>query len=376
MRSATKTPRLLVVAAVSLLAAAQPARAASAPPGDSWTKALARRGVDPSVVENPIAVTPAIKAAAESFAGGVGGTIDELRRIQNALFDRTRFTFDYDAGLTETAAEALASGRGNCVAFTNLFIAMARSRGLAVKAGYMRPRVGGMKRGDLVYVTTHVVAVYPLHDRFVVFDFYRTREDPTTRIRLLDDLELAALYLNNRAVDAMGAGDYASAERQLLSVVQLAPEFAAGHGNLGVLRRRRGDTEGAFDAYRKALALDPRDPSILGNLAALYRSLGREREAKEALALADLSRATPYTILARGDLEAADGRTATALALYRRAARLNSKIPDPQVSIARLSRSVGRLDDARRAARRAIKLDPENQEARAILAALAEAGSR
>ena len=236
------TARLLVVA--TLLAAPIASRAA-----DSWTKALEKRGIDPALVCDPIAITPEIKAAAEVIAGGGGGTVDQLKRLQNALFDTKRFTFDYEAGLTETAAEALAAGRGNCVAFTNLFIAMARSRGMRVRAGYIQPRVTGEKRGDLVYVSTHVVAVYPLHDRYVVFDFYRTgEEDPSRRIRLLDDFELAALYVNNRAVHALSAGDYARAEALFNAVIRLAPEFAAAEGNLGVVLRRRGDFPGALDA--------------------------------------------------------------------------------------------------------------------------------
>jgi Tfp pilus assembly protein PilF len=252
---------------------------------------------------------------------------------------------------------------------------MGRARGLAVKAGYITPRVTGVRRGDLVYVTTHVVAVFALHDRSVVFDFYRTREEETARIRLLDDFELAALFLNNRAVEALGAGDYALAEAHLNDVLKLAPSFAAAYGNRGVLKRRQGDTAGAFDAYRHALALDPRDPSVLGNLAALYRSLGRDREAKAALEIADLSRATPYTVLARGDLEAADGHADAAMHYYKRAARLDPKIPDPQVSLARLARDTGRVEDARRAATRALKIDPSNAEAARILAEL-PAGAR
>ena len=361
--------RLLVVA--TLLAATAPSRA-----DDAWAKALARRGIDPALTENPIAITPEIKAAAEAFSGGSGETVDQLRRMQSALFDTTRFTFNYEAGLTETAAEALASRRGNCVAFTNLFIAMARSRGLRVRAGYIQPRVTGERHGDLVYVNTHVVAVYPLHDRYVVFDFYLTGEDPSRRIRLLDDFELAALYVNNRAVFALSAGDYARAEALFTAVLKLAPDFAAAEGNLGVLLRRRGDTPGALDAYRRALALAPRDPSILGNLATLYYGLGRDREAKAALKLADLSVATPFTILARGDLEAADGRVDEALRYYRRAARLDPRLPDPHVSIARLARAAGRLDEARRAAERAVKLDPENGEAKAVLESLRAGGSR
>jgi tetratricopeptide (TPR) repeat protein len=338
----------------------------------AWARALTRRGVDPALLPDPIAVTPPIESAAREYAGAGLGDVDKLRRIQAALFDSSKFTFVYDAGATFTASEALAARRGNCVAITNLFIAMARSRGIRVKAGFITPHSVGEKRGDLVYVTAHVVAVFFNFHEYVVFDFYRVREDPNIKIRVLEDLELGALYLNNRAVEDLGRGDYAHAESEFEAVVRLAPEFAAAHGNLGVVKRRLGDVPGALDAYRRALALEPRNPAILGNLSALYTALGRDREARAALDLADLSLATAYTILARGDLEAADGRPDDALRYYRRAARLGPHLPEPQIAIARLERSRGRADEARRAALRALRLAPANDDARALVDALSE----
>jgi Flp pilus assembly protein TadD len=225
-----------------------------------------------------------------------------------------------------------------------------------------------------VYVSTHVVAVYQLHDRFVVFDFYGTREDAVPRIRLLDDFELAALYVNNRAVEALSRGEFDTAEAQLEAVVRLAPQFVGAHGNLGVLKRRRGDTSGALDAYRTALTLEPHNPSILANLASLYIGMGRFREAQAALRLADMSTATTYTILARGDLEAADGNPNGALSYYRRAARLDGSIPDPYVPIARLEMGRGRWAEAQRAAGRALKLAPDDPEAQALNRELAGEG--
>ena len=340
--------------------------AAGSPGSDGWSKALRKRGLDPAAIPNPIAVTPDIERAADAYSGGGRGTVEQLHRIQRALFDDRHFTFDYESALTYTAAEALAARRGNCVSFTNLFIAMARSRGMRVRAGYVRPHGTAEKRGDLVYVSTHVVAVYGLFDKAVIFDFYRTRGDPGASIRLLDDFELAALYVNNRAVEAMSGGDLEAAERGFDAVVKLAPRFAAAYGNLGVLRRRRGDVAGALDAYGKALALEPRDPAVLGNLAALYFGLGREREARAALAAADLRVATPFTILARGDIEAAGGRVAEALKLYRRAARQAPDLAEPYVAIARLEWTRGRVAEARRALARALKLAPEDPEAVAL----------
>ena len=330
---------------------------------EAWERMLDRRGVDPALAPDPIEITPEIRRSADELSGGGGNTIDQLQRMQRALFDPGRFTFDYEAGLTATASEALATRRGNCVAFTNLFIAMARARGIRVRAGFMTPRSVGEKRGDLVYVSTHVVAVYQLHDRFMVFDFYRTREDDVPRIRLLDDAELAALYLNNRAVDALGRGDLSGAEALLNAAVRLAPKLPAALGNLGVLKRRQGDVPAALEAYRSALEIEPRNPAVLTNLAALYLGMGRYREAESALRVADMSTATSYTILARGDLEAADGRTDEALRFYKKAARLDPASPDPQLAIARLEQGRGRMEEAQRAAARALRLAPDNAEA-------------
>jgi tetratricopeptide (TPR) repeat protein len=367
----TRNLALLLVACA--LASGYPggARASEA----SWERSLARRGVDPALVDNPIAITPEIRQAADQLSGSGGNVVDQLKRLQSALFDPGRFTFDYEASATYTATEALRARRGNCVSFTNLFIAMGRSRGMRVLAGYLTPRSTGERRGDLVYVNTHVVAVYQLHDRYIVFDFYKSREDEVPRIRLLDDFELAALYVNNRAVEALSRGDYAAAESGLAAVVRLAPKFVGAHGNLGVLRRRRGDVDGALDAYRTALAIDPRNPAVLANLATLYRGMGREREARSALMLADLSTATSYTILARGDLEAADGNPDDALRYYRRAARLDGKIPDPQLAIARLEQSRGRYAEAQRAVMRALSVAPDNEDAKALRRQLGEAAA-
>jgi len=243
--------RALVVLVVCAAAAA----AAGTVPEDAWARTLRGRGVDPALVPNPIALTPEIRAAARELGGNGGGDLDRLRRIQSALYDSSRFAFSYEAGATYTAGEALAARKGNCVSMTNLFIALARAVGIRVRAGYLSPPAVGEKRGDLVYVTAHVVAIFENFHEKVVFDFYRLSVDPEVDLKRLDDLGLAALTLNNRAVESLAHGDLSRAEQEFEAVVRLAPDYAAAHGNLGVVRRREGDLPGALDAYRSALAL-------------------------------------------------------------------------------------------------------------------------
>ena len=143
---------------------------------DPWSKAIAKRGLDPAVVVNPIAITPRSGPRPTGLPGSVGGDGGpaeahpgrDLRRIP--FFVRLRRRNDAHG------CGGAAARRGNRVAFTNLFIAMAARRGLPVKAGYMTPRTLGRRRGDLVYVSTQCRRRVLAHDRAVVFDFYRMRK--------------------------------------------------------------------------------------------------------------------------------------------------------------------------------------------------------
>lgn len=330
-----------------------------------WEGALRSRGVDPGTTVNPIAITPEMRAFAEEH--GRGSTrLEQLARLQSALFDPANFTFDYDSKATLTAREAFERRRGNCVAFTNLFIALARSRGILVRLAFAIRDPSSERSGDLVFVNNHVIAAFPYGSRVSIYDFYQLRRDEVVGVRLLDDFWIAAVYHNNLAVSLLREGDLASAGRQLERTVTLAPEFAGAWGNLGVVRRRLGDVDGALEAYRRSLAIAPRDPAVLYNLAGLYAGLGREREARAAMDAADLSKASPYTLIVRGDLEASAGRLDEALDYYKRAKRIDPKLADAWLAIARVQIERNRPEEALRAANRALSIEPENSAAREI----------
>jgi Flp pilus assembly protein TadD len=358
--------RAIAVAVMLALASAGPSSARGPIVGPhKWAEEVRERGLDPAEVVNPLETTPAMRALAAQLGRG-SSQLQQLTALQSALFDTTKFTFDYEGDVSLTAREAFLARRGNCVAFTNLFIALGRSLGVPVRAALLRRDPDSEREGDLVLVNTHVVAVYPHAGRVAVYDFYRQRQADVTGIRYLDDLGVSAVFHNNRAVARLKEGDLRGARHELEITTRLAPDFAAAHANLGVVLRRMGDTPGAFDAYRKALELAPHDPTTLANLAALYGLLGREREARLALESANMKVAAPHTLLVRGDLEAADGEYARALRLYRRAGRLLPKAPAPLVAIARVERARNRPEAARRAVERALALAPDDAEALAL----------
>lgn len=331
----------------------------------AWEREILRRGLDPAEIVYPLSCTAEMGEAARRAAGG-GNSLQRLQRLQEYLFDPSRFRFDYDARSTFTAAETFATRTGNCVSFTSLFIAMARSIHIPVQAALLVLPQNLEREQDLVVVRSHIVAVHPHPEGRHVFDFYRLREERGPRLDLLDDLAVTAVYLNNIGSDRLLAGDGEGAGRHFEIAVRLAPDFVHSYANLGVVRRRLGDERGALETYRRALEIDPREPTVLNNLAALYVSQGRQAEARAAALAVEPGQASPFVLIVRGDLELERGRTRTALRLFRRAARLDPLVPGPWLAVARAELARGRPEAARAALDRALAIDPEDDAALAL----------
>ncbi|HEX7529052.1 MAG TPA: tetratricopeptide repeat protein [Thermoanaerobaculia bacterium] len=331
---------------------------------EQWRAGVARRGADPAEVPNPMSATPAMMTAAKEL-GGVGSDEERLERLRTALLDGRAFTFEYERSATFSAADAFVNRRGNCVSFTNLFIALGRSLGIRLQAALVTRHLVSEREGDLIITYNHLVAIHPLvlGQRFIVFDFYQTGEEPGGRFTLLDDFSVAAIRASNDGVAHLGRGEHAEAEHDLEIAVRLAPQLGPLHANLGLAKWRSGDVTGAFAAFRKGLEAEPRCPPLLQNLAALYVDQHRPAEARAVLAVLDVSQASPYVLIVRGNFEMSAGNVKGAIQNYRKAAGLDPKLADPWLAIARAEAVRGRPDAARNAARKALEREPGNPEA-------------
>jgi hypothetical protein len=168
-----------------------------------------------------------------------GGAADPLRRrrpaeaqdLFQALFSPD-FDFVYDTELTLTAAEAFTSRRGNCLSFTSMFVAMARSAGIPTFLMSVRRDPEVDRDGSLVVVNRHVVAGYRGASSEVhIFDFYVTTTEPYIQRRTIDDVTATAMFHTNLGGDAIRRGDL-GAVRNLGIATTLAPDWAPGWINL------------------------------------------------------------------------------------------------------------------------------------------------
>ncbi len=333
---------------------------------EEWRRVVAERGVDPGDVPMPMYVSPAIRAVAEEI-GGPGDDRERLRRLQAALLDRRSYAFEYDTVATFTAAEAFAARRGNCVSFTNLFIAFGRALGIPLQAALLFRRARSEREGDLVMVFNHMVAVHPKGRYNTIYDFYQTRDETQVDLRLIDDLAVAAISASNRGIEALRQGDLARAHGLLERATKLDPSLPDLLSNLGIAKWRQGDRDGALAVFRRGLELDAHRPALLHNIAALFIEQGRRNEARAALAAANTREASPYLSVVQGDLELAGGSPKAALRAYRRANRESPQLVEALIGIARAERALGNEGAARRALQKALKLRPEESEIRSLL---------
>ncbi|MEN8164603.1 MAG: tetratricopeptide repeat protein [Acidobacteriota bacterium] len=323
-----------------------------------WESAVAARGIEPGDVIYPFSASPEMQSwAREQMEGaGAAGPLKKLRILQGALFDREKFEFEYDGNLTLTAEEAFAQRRGNCMAFTALFIALGRSLGIPTVLVSVQ-KVPDVERVDgLVVVNRHVVAGYRGPHELNLFDFYVTSSAPPIHQRIISDVRASAMHHTNNGGSALRENDLIEARRHFELSIRLAPEWAPGWVNLGVVEYREGRTAEALKAYGKALEAEPSNSSALTNIAGIHRDQGHPEAAKSALAAAARQTRNPFTLIAMADIEIHNGNLGKARSYLRRARWWFSSEPEVYAAMARLARIEGDQKAATRHLARAVEL--------------------
>ena len=323
---------------------------------------LRARGLDPERVVVPFDLTEEMRQWAQSAASRSAIAEDKLRSLRDALLDPEQMKLEYAWGHTGTASEVFQERRANCLAFTNLFLAMAREVGVPVFFLGVDRVETYRKRGDLVVVSDHVAVAYgEARTDLLVFDFSPFRNEGYRSVRPISDLTAIAMFYSNRGAETLQEGRVFDAVSWLRTAVAIDPELAPAWTNLGVALRRAGDLAGAEDAYKHALELDPRGISAYQNLAALLHLQGRSEEAAEFVELMQKTPTrNPYSYLSLGDISLRSGRLEEARRFYRRAVNLSGDDAEIFAALGQLAAATGDVRTARRMLKKARKIDAEN----------------
>jgi Flp pilus assembly protein TadD len=165
-------------------------------------------------------------------------------------------------------------------------------------------------------------------------------------------------------------GDDAEARALVLRALEEDPSHAGGWRMLGMVLERGKDLDGAEQAYRRALEIDPSAMEALGKLAML---VGRRDpgEAERLLRQAVSTDPThPESRAVLGGLLESQGRRKEALALYRAGIDAAPNEAIFHGNVARILAGERRFEEARPHAERAVVLLPNRPGPRLQLADL------
>jgi tetratricopeptide (TPR) repeat protein len=242
----------------------------------------------------PFEIDDEIRQLAREATRNASTDDDRVRAIVDAITSLGGFSISYDWLSNKTAKEVFRQGKGNCLAYTNLFVGMARSVGVdAVYADVLfNERL--TREAEIVVKSTHVTAAVTLGSGLTLIDFTKTPERKYTAFRAIDDLEAIANFYNNQGFlygyfTEKGDVSFDPLEKELemyrLSL-EILPTFVRARNNLGVALRRRGKIEEAIEQYKLAIRQDPKYVEARSNLATAYLYQGHTKEALEEYRLA------------------------------------------------------------------------------------------
>lgn len=227
-----------------------------------------------------LALDPRMQVFLDRYVNPRDGDYIKLQQLVYAMLNEGTFGLDYD-DRTRTAAETYRVGRGNCLSFTNMFVAMAREVGLDVHYQEVDIPPDWTQQGDTFVLNRHVNAHVDLglageH----VVDFNLDDFKASYERRIVSDRRAMAHYYNNIGVERMQAGESAAAFAYFRkALADNDSRFAPAWANLGTLYRREGYLAYAEASYHQALKVNPKDSVAMSNLAGLYDARGDAEQA-------------------------------------------------------------------------------------------------
>ncbi|MFO1413618.1 MAG: tetratricopeptide repeat protein [Burkholderiales bacterium] len=304
------------------------------------------------------------------------------RGRQNALVDvlytQGDLKLEYDSEMTRNAAQAFAARSGNCLSLVIMTAAFAKALDLPVHYQKVFVDDEWARSGDLYLAIGHVNLVLgkrktdeggygyrvgrkPFESEGLTIDFLPP--DDMRRLRTVEIGEdaIVAMYMNNRAVEALARDRVDDAYWWARASVAQSTEFLAAYNTLGAVYQRHGDLPDAQAVLRFVLAREPANTQAMANLVAVLRDGGQVAEA-DALAaqLAKLEPEPAFVHFNRGVAAFERGDFATAKDAF---AREVARAPDYHEFQFWLGVTLLRLGDTE-AARRHLALAVKNSTTR------------
>ena len=292
---------------------------------DLFDDAHFARPAEPIDPDEVFRLTPDMQTYLDNVIAPLGRKMGARKAITEALYDRSKLQLEYDASTTRTAAEAFRARQGNCLSLVIMTGAFAKASNLKVTYQEVVSDELWSRSGNLYFFSGHVNLVLerPVAqtlgsvDRSEIYTIDFMPAEGSKVARSLSEQTVLAMFMNNRAAEALVHGQLGDAYWRVRMAIELDPQFASSYNTLAVVYLQRGDPARAEHALRYALDVTPNNPRLLGNYAQALAGLGRTAEADAVKAhLIALEPTPPFYWFVQGQIALHKGEYQKARELF------------------------------------------------------------
>jgi len=224
---------------------------------------------------------------------------DRAERLVRLLVRDDFFPEGYYTNTTLTAAELFEERSGNCLSYTNLFVAMARHVGLDARFQIAKiPATWSADSGYLVrsrHINVLIRNGSLKRDDWVTVDFNRVASSRFYPHRPVGDEFALSSFYNNLAVDKLYEKNYRASVALINAAIKADPYNSDAWVNLAAVYSRNDNYQAAVAALETALRFEADNESALSGLVRLHTQLGNpESAARYASEMESRRERNPY----------------------------------------------------------------------------------
>jgi Flp pilus assembly protein TadD len=208
----------------------------------------------------------------------------------DALYAKGELRLDYDSAMTRNPAQAFAARSGNCLSLVIMTAAFAKALDLPIryKSAYLEE--AWSRSNDAYFFIGHLnlsLGKRPQDTGFIrrepdllTIDFLPPLEIRALRTREITESTVVAMYMNNRAAEALTGGQLDDAYGWAHMAILQDPGFLSSYNTLGAIYLRHGNWAEAEKVLAFALDREPANTHVMSNLAMVLNALGRVAESQ------------------------------------------------------------------------------------------------
>lgn len=243
-------------------------------------------------------LTEEMQVFAEAATAQATRSDEKAAALHNALITSTSLGgrgITYSAYDTITGIEAFERRQANCISYTLLYVAMARYLGLNAEVNeVMLPPTWDMRASDTYLLMRHVNAKVFMPRRSgafarvigsadvsdIVVDLEMRRYRPHYKQKVIGTDLVAAQFYSNRGMELAAEGNAREGFLYLRKALLMSQQPSYIWSNFGSFYRRQKLLPQAEAIYLHGLSINPRDYTIMHNLAGLYKDMGNAEQSE------------------------------------------------------------------------------------------------